>query len=540
MLIADEVAAQGQLPLATAPQPDACDGSASLLERAFGTPFLIVEGASGETLAPLPGEPARNWPPLGELCREVARRGKPEFIRDDEPLLTLALPWTTPQQNDRVAVATFITRSLNESDDVYDMAEQLGIKPRELEAWAQRQTPRTPEALIRASDVVLDDLRTRAALAAARREAESLSANLASTYEEISLLYRLTQNLKISQSDEDLARVALEWLQEVVPAAGLAIGLTPIAVAGKPSVRNTRSEPALLTSGDCQLDVEQFTALMHHLGVDNDHRPVVVNRPASCRPDWPCAGVRQVIAVSLAEGENTFGWLAALNHADDGEFGTVEATLLSSVAAILGIHGGNIELYRQQSALLAGIVRALSSAIDAKDPYTCGHSDRVARVAVRLAEEMGCDAETANTLYLAGLLHDIGKIGIDDGVLRKTDRLSPEEYEHIKRHVEIGHHILEDLSKLEEVLPVVLHHHESWSGDGYPDRLSSEEIPLSARIVAVADAFDAMSSNRPYRKAMPAAQVDEILRAGAGRQWDPQVVNAYFRSCDEIRRMYET
>ena len=101
--------------------------------------------------------------------------------------------------------------------------------------------------------------------------------------------------------------------------------------------------------------------------------------------------------------------------------------------------------------MLAGIVRALTSAIDAKDPYTCGHSDRVARIAVRLAEELGCDAKTLNTLYLAGLLHDIGKIGVNDSVLRKAGTLSSEEYEHIKQHVDIGHRILHDLAKLEDV-----------------------------------------------------------------------------------------
>jgi putative nucleotidyltransferase with HDIG domain len=192
-------------------------------------------------------------------------------------------------------------------------------------------------------------------------------------------------------------------------------------------------------------------------------------------------------------------------------------------------------LYRQQSELLAGIVRALTSAIDAKDPYTCGHSDRVARIAVRLAEELGGDAKMLDSIYLAGLLHDIGKIGIDDSVLRKPGRLSDEEYAHIKRHVEIGHRILRDLHKLEDVLPVVLHHHESWDGDGYPNRLSFHEIPLAARIVAVADSYDAMSSDRPYRAGMPEEKIDAIFRAGAGKQWDPEVVAAFFRARDDIR-----
>jgi len=201
---------------------------------------------------------------------------------------------------------------------------------------------------------------------------------------------------------------------------------------------------------------------------------------------------------------------------------------------ILGIHSGNIDLYRQQSELLTGIVRALTSAIDAKDPYTCGHSDRVARVAVRLAQELGCDPKSLNTIYLSGLLHDIGKIGVNDAVLRKPGKLTVAEYEHIKTHVQIGHRILFDLRKLDDVLPVVLHHHESWDGQGYPQQLPADKIPLAARIVAVADAFDAMGSDRPYRKGLPEEKIDEILRAGAGKQWDPEVIEAFFRARDDL------
>ena len=164
----------------------------------------------------------------------------------------------------------------------------------------------------------------------------------------------------------------------------------------------------------------------------------------------------------------------------------------------------------------------------------------MARVTVRLAEELGCDAETLNTLYLSGLLHDIGKIGIDDNVLRKPGKLSDEEYSHIKRHPEIGHKILRDLGKLPEVLPAVLHHHESWDGSGYPQELTTEKIPLAARIVGVADAFDAMSSDRPYRKGMPDEKIDAIFRAGSGQQWDPQVVEAFFRARDDVRQIAQT
>jgi putative nucleotidyltransferase with HDIG domain len=370
------------------------------------------------------------------------------------------------------------------------------------------------------------------------RETENISAHLATTYEEISILYRLTQNLRISESDEGLGLLALEWMHEVVPAEGLAIYLLPVVEEGaEPSPPKTRTKPVLLRFGECPLDQARFGQLIDCLDLASQHQPRVINRPdAECR-EWPFAEIRQMIVVPLAEGDNLFGWLAAFNHVAGEDFSTVETSLLSSVAAILGIHGGNLDLYRQQAELLAGIVHVLTSAIDAKDPYTCGHSDRVARIAVRLAHEMGRDAETINTIYLSGLLHDIGKIGIDDKVLRKPGSLTEQEYEHIKEHVSIGHKILTDLKRLDEVLPVVLHHHESWDGRGYPMQLPGEEIPLSARIVAVADAFDAMASKRPYRDVVPDEKIDEAFRSGAGKQWDPAVVDAFFRARDDIGKI---
>ncbi len=185
------------------------------------------------------------------------------------------------------------------------------------------------------------------------------------------------------------------------------------------------------------------------------------------------------------------------------------------------------------------VVRALTSAIDAKDPYTCGHSNRVGQVARRLAEELGGDSHMLARIYLSGLLHDTGKIGIDDTVLRKEGRLTEAEYEHIKTHAEIGHRILAGLKQLDDVLPVVLHHHEQWDGKGYPHGLAGEQIPLMARIVAVADAFDAMTSDRPYRKGLPDERLDAIMREGAGSQWDARVVDAFFRARDDIREISE-
>jgi putative nucleotidyltransferase with HDIG domain len=509
----------------------------ALLEQAFGVPLTLLDAETVEVRHASPGQPYRDWGVRAEIVREVARRGRPELIDDEDPFLVLAMPLVDLAGNVLVAVATLVSRRVALSEDLSRPAEAVGLRPEEAGLWAARQTPWAADASKRVAAMVMAQADSRRRVRELEREARDLSVNLASTYEEISLLYRLTQNLKLSKSDEDLGRVALEWLAEVIPARGLAIGLRPVVGQQQGVDHDLRTQPVLLAHGECPIDETRFAALVEHLGRGDANGPVVVNPPRTDRDDWPCPQVRQVILVPLAEGENLFGHLAAMNHVDGQEFGTVEASLLSSVAAILGIHSGNIELYRQQSDLLAGIIRALSSAIDAKDPYTCGHSERVARVSVRIAEQLGADAKVLNTIYLSGLLHDIGKIGISDAVLRKPEKLSDEEYDHIKRHVEIGHHILRGLSKLGDVLPVVLHHHESWDGGGYPEHLGSEEIPLAARIVAVADAFDAMGSDRPYRRGMPDEKIDHILRAGAGKQWDPKVIDAFFQARDDIREI---
>src|SRR5207247_9756510 len=141
-----------------------------------------------------------------------------------------------------------------------------------------------------------------------------------------------------------------------------------------------------------------------------------------------------------------------------------------------------------------------------------------------LARRLGLERDARSDIYLSGLLHDVGKIGIRDSVLRKVDKLTPEEYEHIKQHVTIGYTILADLKPIQNLLPGVLYHHERWDGKGYPDGLAGEAIPLLARILAVADAYDAMSTNRPYREALPCRDVEERLTKGAGTQWDAKVI----------------
>lgn len=428
----------------------------------------------------------------------------------------------------------FALRQVDFSENLHAASEVLGLSHDRAASWINRQIIWPANALIRLAASVQSQSLALAEVSRLQNEVEKLSTSLASTYEEICLLHGVTQNLRISSDEYKLCGLVIDWLLDCVPAEWAAIQLLPVVEAGQNTYK-ARTAPQLIASSHCPLSSDEFSKLVEYLQLEPSAGPVVVNRGVTGEANWPFANIHELIVVPMAEGDRALGWLAVFNHVESLEFGTVEASLLSSVGAMLGIHSSNRDLYREQSEFLATVVRALTSAIDAKDPYTCGHSDRVARISVRLAKELGCDPETLHTLYMSGLLHDIGKIGIDDAVLRKPGMLTDEEFEHIKQHPELGYRILADIKQLSDVLPAVLHHHEQWDGRGYPFKLASEQIPLIARIVAVADAFDAMSSDRPYRKGMPEEKVHDVFRRGAGKQWDPAVIEAFFTAREDIR-----
>jgi len=190
-----------------------------------------------------------------------------------------------------------------------------------------------------------------------------------------------------------------------------------------------------------------------------------------------------------------------------------------------------VEKQRLQSdnQQLFDTIKVLALALDARDHYTHGHSQEVTEYSVVIAQEMNLSKEEITIIRDAGLLHDIGKIGIPDAVLLKPGRLTEEEYAHIKKHPEIGRKILSQVSSLAEIIPLIYHHHERYDGSGYPEGLSGEMIPLGARILAVSDAYQAMTSDRPYRKALPMQVAIDELERFKGKQFDPTIVETFLR-----------
>lgn len=187
------------------------------------------------------------------------------------------------------------------------------------------------------------------------------------------------------------------------------------------------------------------------------------------------------------------------------------------------------DLNIQLKDLFLNTVKTLSSAIDAKDPYTSGHSSQVQKHVIAIADEMNFSSEEKNLMNIIGLLHDIGKIGIKDGILSKPGVLEKEEWEMIKKHPAIGADIIKHIDMFNDVAEIILHHHERYDGNGYPHGLKGEQIPLKSRILSVADSFDAMVSKRPYRDPMPRERAIAEIKSGSGSQFDPEIVDAFLR-----------
>ena len=195
----------------------------------------------------------------------------------------------------------------------------------------------------------------------------------------------------------------------------------------------------------------------------------------------------------------------------------------------------NIELKESQENLEKAYLESIQTlryTVEAKDRYTRGHSDRVAEYSVLIGKHMGLSEEELKTLRIGGLFHDIGKIGIPDAILLKEGKLDDNEYSEIKNHPSIGKHILSNASIFSNIIPIVYHHHEKYNGTGYPEQLAGENIPLLARITAVADTFDAMTSKRSYRNAIPLEYVRAEIEKCSGTQFDPKIANIFLDILD--------
>jgi HD-GYP domain-containing protein (c-di-GMP phosphodiesterase class II) len=357
---------------------------------------------------------------------------------------------------------------------------------------------------------MIADADTRSPIAAGRKSEPGLTVETA-----WEILDRFAQALQKSQQTPEQIRLILETVREGIRAEAVywyscQSGECPV-VAGR-----------VLSPDWCRGLTRRM--LTETPGVDSQLlRSVEV--PA---PGGPGPPPQSVAMVRVSKSQGT--WVVAVNFDPGRPFRPSDMKVMSLARRLLVIHRQNAQTYEKLKETLLGLVRCLAAAIDARHPYTWGHSERVARIAVRLGRQMDLPERELSDLYLAGLLHDVGKIGLRDDVLQKAGPLTDEEFAHVREHPVVGDRILSSITPLAHLRSGVRNHHERFDGGGYPDRLAGDAIPLLARIMAVADACDAMMSDRPYRPALPTERIDAIVSGGAGTQWDPRIIK-HFLAC---------
>ncbi len=248
-------------------------------------------------------------------------------------------------------------------------------------------------------------------------------------------------------------------------------------------------------------------------------------------PGLSTAPFQPTSAAMVRVSRSHASWLVALNFSPRRYFQVADMRIMALVRRILVNQTRYSDITARMTDTLAWLVQCLTTSIDAHIPHARGHSERVAKLAVAIGKHMRLPASVLNDLYFAGLLHDIGITGVPQSLFLKPEKLTDEEYATIKTYPVLGDAILAGIKQLTHLRPAVRHHHEHYDGRGYPDGLSGDAIPLTARILGVADAHDAMRSSRPHRAALTRAQTDDILTRGAGKQWDPSVVEHYLVGC---------
>ncbi len=465
------------------------------------------------------------WQRLADVAREVLCLG-PVFTRlDPEPGVHVAgIPVTCRQRTVGAVLTCVLGSEFAEPDRIRRFSHRHDLDAVLLARLAAETPRRGEDEMLAFADIFSAQVGSMTDRAIARRDVEDLSSQLANAYEQFRLLYRLNTEMTLSHKSTVLFRHMCQDLLAATVIESFAVVLSPDGLS--------QSEPVCVVAGP--LDIKPADLVRLH---DESRRLptnagacLVVNNVAE-RPElaWAAAWLNQFILFPLSSNDRYFGGILAINRRDGQDFGSEEVHFVGAVAQRASTFLENARLYDDLEQLFMGTLHALVSSIDAKDPYTCGHSQRVAWLARHIARLAGVTEEECQRAYLSGLLHDIGKIGVSEAVLRKEGLLTSEEYEEVKRHPGIGANILKGVRQIDDIVPGVLHHHDRYDGGGYPFTLKGDEIPLLGRIVCLADCFDAITTHRPYRKARPIEDARAELLACAGRQFDPVLTDLFVR-----------
>lgn len=339
-------------------------------------------------------------------------------------------------------------------------------------------------------------------------EHQGMADELLCLYEQLGIIFEVTRKLAGVQNESEVIELMLNSLRR-------SFEERTVFAAWR------RRSGGWALEGSARSVNEWLRALLDRAG---ERRAVVVE---TVPPGAMTDATAEVLIGPILSGDAVVCTLVLLRTRQTRSFRASEMQLIESLAAFCGDLIRSHRLVRELREMSIAMVRSLVSAVDQKDEYTCGHSLRVAYFATTLGQCVGLGEVDLQMLQWAGLLHDVGKIGIRDNVLKKEGKLTAEEFAHIKEHPVRSHKVVQEVPQLSQALDGILHHHERYDGSGYPAGLKGEQIPLQARIIQIADVFDALTSNRSYRLAYDWRRALEILEEEAGKTVDPRLQKTF-------------
>ena len=451
----------------------------------------------------------------------VLRNGAPSHTIGPLGCCLLGIPVRNRHRLAGALVLEYPTREMLDEEHLARLCDRLQLDRQVIAAHARnscRYSAAEAPSLQRVFTMLLEDRQQKQET---NHALISLSMSLANAYEELSLLYRISGSMRVSQEPHRFLQEVCDQLLDVMN--------LDMSAAVMLDAETKLNHDSVIKAGLESVSPQQIRLLVvTHItpNLQNETDVLLENRFDGGGEVFFGKEVRNLLAVPLISDRRIIGVLLGLNK-HDGDFDSFDAKLIGSIANQSSVFLANHHMYAELQDLLMGVLQSLTESIDAKDPYTCGHSRRVAEISHRLA--IGCkfSPEEVQNIYLAGLLHDVGKIGVPEVILCKEGRLTDEEYDIMKRHPGIGAKILGQIRNFEPIISGVLSHHERLDGGGYPNGLRDQDIPMEGKIIGLADSWDAMTSQRTYRGAMSLEEAVEEVKKCAGTQFDPMLVDIF-------------
>lgn len=363
-----------------------------------------------------------------------------------------------------------------------------------------------------------------------QRESEKMAEEIDHSFEELYLYSKIATQIKTLKFSGAMQKDLIEDLVKIMR-VDLAFTALPNhdeynVIAGKPEISDKIPDQKEFLESLLNSIPKRASGLEDHYFIVNDSR--TTPGYSKLHPD-----PYRFLAVKMQHKTDLYGWLGLVSFNLNELFRQSELSLLITMAEQIAVVIANSVLYHDLERFVINVVKSLVYAIEAKDVYTRGHSERVNRYCAMMAERMGMEEHEKDVLHWASILHDVGKIGIPEAILNKPGRLTKEEYDVIKSHPKKGYEILQPIEQLSSSLDGILHHHERYDGNGYPSGLKGEEIPLTGRIIAVADTFDAITSTRAYRSEKTSEEAMAIVEEVSGSQLDSGLVELFKEAINE-------